>query len=120
MKQKIIKRGWKALYVHSKLLDCLFELYPIDFRVYAFPITIKGRARHLFGFTFHRWQNPRTVNRESVPKCSYLSFDIFYLPSLDFRIGDGKKWLWVRSENWYAYKCYKENRRKLYGNDMPF
>ena len=107
----MIKRGWKALYVHSKLLFCLFELQPADFRVYSFPIIIRERARHLFGFTFHRWGNPKTCRRETLPKCAYLSISLLYLPSLDFRIGNGKTWFWIRNENWYGYLCHRRNSR---------
>lgn len=107
----MIKRGWKALYIHSKLLYCLFELCHTDFRVYSFPILIRERCRHLFGFTFHRWPNPKKVGRETLPKCAYLSISLLYLPSLDFRIGNGKTWLWVRNENLYGWKCHRRNSR---------
>ena len=105
-----IKRGWKALYINGKWIHGLFELQPLDFRLYLLPIII-GRARHLFGFTFHRWGNPKTVRRETMPKCAYLSISLFYLPSIDFRIGDTKTWFWVRNENVYAWKCHRHNKR---------
>ena len=41
----------------------------------------------------------------------YLTVEFLFLPSLDFRIGDGKTWFWIRNENWYAYKIRKQNKK---------
>jgi hypothetical protein len=109
----MIKTGWKALYINYKLLSCMFELCPVDFRVYVLPIDIFGRSRHFFGFTFHRWQNPKTVSREALPKCAYLSISLFYLPDLEFRIGNGKTWLWLRNENIFAWKIRRRNEKSF-------
>jgi len=106
----MIKKGWKALYIHSKLVYGMFELQPTDLRLYLFPIII-SRARHLFGFTYHRWSNPKAITREALPKLAYFSISIFYMPSLDFRIGNGKSWFWVRNENLYGWKCHRHNKR---------
>lgn len=106
-----ITKGYKALHIHSKLLFCMFEFTPVDFRFYSFAIIIKQRARHFFGFTFHRWGNPKTINREALPKCAYFSISLLYMPSLDFRVGNHKTWFWIRNENWYGYKCQRRNSR---------
>lgn len=41
----------------------------------------------------------------------YLSINFLYLPSLDFRIGNGKNWFLIRNENWYGYKCHQQNKK---------
>ena len=106
-----IRKCWKALYINSKLIHGTFEIMPIDFRFYTFPIIIKERCRHLFGFTFHRWEDRKTIRGKAIPKCAYLSISIFYLPSLDFRIGDGNTWLYIRNENFYGWLCYRRNQK---------
>lgn len=109
-----VRRGWKALYIDNKILHCMFELSVIDFRFYFLPLIIPdkygGRCRHLFGFTFHHWNNPKKIHG-AMPKKAYLSISLLYLRSLDFRIGDGNTWLWIRNENLYAYKVHRRNRK---------
>ena len=56
----------------------------------------------LIGFVFYTWG----IN---YPKKCYISFRLY--KSLEFRVGNGKKWLYIRCENLYSYKLNKKRRK---------
>jgi len=113
----MIKKGWKSFYIQGKLIYGLFELNPFDFRIYLFPIIINHQSRHLFGFTFYRWRMIEVNNSffvflsrtKTVSRRCYLSISFLYMPSLDFRIGNGKTWFWIRNENIYGWIVRQKN-----------
>ena len=122
---KVIKNkyGWLGFFQTSLNFKNIFILH-WDF-IYS---SLHPSTR--FGFTFLGFVIPKIKRHRSLlainfftwdgKPAGYLSIMFLYMPSIDLRIGNCKTWFWIRSENWYAYKCDKENRRKLYGNDMPF
>ncbi len=110
MSRMIFKR-YKSIYIHTKLVYGVFELQPTDFRLFLFPIIMWGRSRHLFGFIFHRWNNVKAVMGSALPYRAYFSISLLYFPSLDFRIGNGKNWFWIRNENYYGWKVHRQNVR---------
>jgi len=59
--------------------------------------------RYLFLFHYYNWGR-------NHPKKMYLSFGIFYLTVLDFRIGNGKTWLWIRNENLHSFLMTRKQR----------
>ena len=63
------------------------------------------RSRALFSFHLHKWDNKPAI---------YLSIEVLFLPSFDFRIGNGETWLWIRNENLYGYKIYKQNKKIIF------
>lgn len=77
--------------------------FGINILRFVFPFLFRSRA--LFSFHLHKWDNKPAM---------YLSIEVFFLPSLDFRIGDGKTWLWIRNENWYGYKIHKQNKKIIF------
>lgn len=104
----IFKKRWKSFYITSKLAYGVFEICPINFRLYIGCIVYNPNkhARHLFGFTFYRWQQPKNYRLVTLPNCAYFSISLLYFPALDFRIGNGQTWFYVRCEqfHWYLLK----------------
>lgn len=74
--------------------------FGINILRFVFPFLFRSRA--LFSFQLHKWDKKPAI---------YLSIEVLFLPSLDFRIGNGKTWLWIRNENWYGYKIHKQNKK---------
>ena len=79
------------------------------FTILGFVLPVIDRHRCLLGFQFNNWR--------SVEKCYLIGFRFLYLPDLEFMIGNGKSWLYIRCQNLYAYKCHRENL-KHYKNGL--
>lgn len=74
--------------------------FGINILRFVFPFLYRSLA--LFSFHLYTWDKRPAL---------YLSIEILFLPSLDFRVGNGETWFWVRSENLYGWKCHRRNSR---------
>lgn len=91
--------GWK--WIHSKM-------HPET----EFTVTILGlvlpiidQHRCLFGITFYTWAKTK--------RAGLLNIRILYLPSIEFRIGNGKSWLHIRNENFFKWKVMRRNKKSF-------
>lgn len=84
------------------ICDSLHPSIRYGFTLFGFVLPLIERHRSLLGINFYTWDEK---------PAGYLSINFLYLPSLDFRIGNGKTWLWIRNGNWYGYKIHKQNKK---------
>jgi len=71
------------------------------FTILGFVLPVIERHRCLLGFHFYTWRR--------VKKCGSIGFRFFYLPELEFIIGNGKTWWYIRCQNLYAWKLHRQN-----------
>ena len=100
-----VKYGWVGLFQTSlnwknfiQVYWCFIhsKLHPatdFGFSLFGFVLPCINRHRSLIAARFYTWNK--------IP-AGFMSLSILYLPSLDFRIGNGKTWFWIRCEN-YAF-----------------
>lgn len=96
--------NWKNCFQLNWCFICT-ELHPsieFGFTILGFVLPIINRGRELFGIHFYTW---------GKSKSAFLSIGLFYLPSIDFRIGNNKTWFWIRNENIYIIGCTYRNRK---------
>ena len=79
------------------------------FTILGFVLPVIERSRCLLGFNLYNW-------RKSL-KCFSIGFRFLYLPELEFIIGNGKTLMYIRCENYYAWKCHRANF-KTYKNGL--
>ena len=60
---------------------------------------------HRFFFLFHYYNWGK-----NHPKKMYLSFGILFLPVLDFRIGNGNTWFWIRNEQLHHFLMIRKQK----------
>lgn len=84
------------------ICDSLFPQTEFGVNILRFVFPFLYRSRALFSFHLHKWDKQPAI---------YLTIELLFFPSLDFRIGDGKTWRWIRNENWYGYKIHKQNKK---------
>jgi hypothetical protein len=90
---------------------------------FIFPDKYGGHASALFRFHFSQYRyDPLETNMQGYTTRAYISFQVLYLPSLDFRVGNGKTWLSIRSENYYAWKVNRQNKKaaRMSADGLPF
>jgi hypothetical protein len=108
-----VKLGWIGLFQTSLSLSNLFSvrwtflmtpMHPqVEFSlsILHFTLPIIDRSRSIFSLRYYTWKGD---------KKGFLSFSFLYLPDIEFRIGNGKTWLWILSENYYVWKIQRLNR----------
>lgn len=84
------------------ICDNLHPAMRFSLSIFRFLFPFLYRSRALFSFNIYTWDKRPAL---------YLSVELLFLPSLDFRIGNGKTWIWIRNENWYGYKCNQRNKK---------
>ena len=66
-------------------------------------LRLTNTRRFLFLFHHYNWG-------KNNPKKMYLSFGFLFLPVLDFRIGNGKTWFWIRNEQLHHFLMLRKQR----------
>ena len=110
---KVKRLGWVGLWQTSIHLGHAFHItwsmikefdMSINLLGIIIPNKYGGTHRSLFSFRCFRF-----TDKCKPLKAAYLTFNIFYLPHLRFRIGNGNTWWWIRNDNLYFYRIRKNN-----------
>lgn len=112
---KLPKNNWIGLFSGSYRIKHFFSiswrwihssLHPdteFAFSLFGFILPVIDRCRHLFFFRFFTW--------DKTP-AAYLTFSFLYLPSIDFRIGNGRTWWYIRNENLHMWLCRRRTAKQ--------